>query len=145
MCVCVCVQERIPPMIDDFLFICDGAYDQHELITMELDVFKTINYDLGFPLSYRFVRRYAKVWHDFTILPAAAGAKYCFLFHSFSQCAFISLPILTLARFILEHSLMDYATITLSDSKMASAALFIALRMVGKPGWSPTLEYYAGG
>ncbi|KAG4067064.1 hypothetical protein HA402_000055 [Bradysia odoriphaga] len=111
--------ERIPPMIEDFLFICDGAYDQAELIGMELDVFRTINYDLGFPLSYRFVRRYAK-------------------------CAFISLPILTLARFILEHSLMDYSTITFSDSKMASAALFIALRMVGKPGWSPTLEYYAG-
>lgn len=49
-------------MIDDFLFICDGAYDQAELISMELDVFKTINYDLGFPLSYRFVRRYAKVF-----------------------------------------------------------------------------------
>ncbi|KAJ6638317.1 G2/mitotic-specific cyclin-B3 [Pseudolycoriella hygida] len=111
--------ERVPPMIDDFLFICDGAYDQAELKAMELDVFKTINYDLGFPLSYRFVRRYAK-------------------------CAFISLPILTLARFVLEHSLMDYETITFSDSKMASAALFIALRMVGKPGWSPTLEYYSG-
>lgn len=39
---------------------------------------------------------------------------------------------------------MDYATITFSDSKMASAALFMALRMVGKPGWSPTLEYYSG-
>lgn len=48
-------------MIDDFLFICDGAYAQAELISMELEVFKTIKFDLGFPLSYRFVRRYAKV------------------------------------------------------------------------------------
>lgn len=39
---------------------------------------------------------------------------------------------------------MDYATITLSDSKLASAALYMALRMVGKPGWSPTLEHYSG-
>jgi len=39
---------------------------------------------------------------------------------------------------------MDYETITLSDSKMASAALFIALRMNGKPGWNSTLEYYSG-
>lgn len=52
---------------------------------------------------------------------------------------------LTLARFILEYSLMDYATITLSDSKLASAALFIALRMVNeaKP-WTRTLEFYSG-
>lgn len=55
-------QERIPPMIDDFLFICDNAYAQAELISMELEVFKTIKFDLGFPLSYRFVRRYAKVY-----------------------------------------------------------------------------------
>lgn len=129
-------------MIDDFLFICDGAYNQGELISMELDVFRTINYDLGFPLSYRFVRRYAKVIYCEYLCPypLTVNVKTVLLF----QCAFVSLPILTLARYVLEHSLMDYATITFSDSKMASAALFMALRMVGKPGWSPTLEYYSG-
>lgn len=67
-------------MIDDFLFICDGAYDQGELISMELDVFKTINYDLGFPLSYRFVRRYAKVIFLLIILSETliVNEKNCF-------------------------------------------------------------------
>lgn len=41
-------------------------------------------------------------------------------------------------------ALMDYATITLSDSKIACAALFIALRMNNLPGWTSTLEYYSG-
>lgn len=54
-------QERTPPLIDDFLYICDGAYKQHELIRMEMDAFRTIGYDLGIPLSYRFLRRYARV------------------------------------------------------------------------------------
>lgn len=54
------------------------------------------------------------------------------------------MPILTLARFILEYSLMDYGTIQLSDSKLASAALFIALRMNNLEGWNKTLEYYSG-
>ncbi|RLU20783.1 hypothetical protein DMN91_007397 [Ooceraea biroi] len=53
--------ERIPPMVEDFLYICDGAYTQKELIKMEMSVLKVINFDLGIPLSYRFLRRYARV------------------------------------------------------------------------------------
>ncbi|XP_052860114.1 G2/mitotic-specific cyclin-B3 [Anopheles cruzii] len=111
--------ERIPPTVDDFIYICDGAYDRPELIKMERTVFHAIGYDLGIPLSYRFLRRYARVNR-------------------------IPMPILTLARYILETSLMEYATIQMLDSKLACAALFIALRMSNKPGWNETLEYYSG-
>lgn len=51
---------------------------------------------------------------------------------------------LTCARYILEHSLMDYSTIQLSDSKMACAALFMSLRMNDMEGWNATYEYYSG-
>lgn len=51
---------------------------------------------------------------------------------------------LTLARFILEFSLMNYDMITLSDSKIAAACLFMALRMNQKTGWNKTLEYFSG-
>lgn len=54
------------------------------------------------------------------------------------------MPTLTLARYILEYSLMDYTTIMYSDSKLAAAALFIALQMKDLGGWNPTLEYYTG-
>ncbi|XP_050094202.1 G2/mitotic-specific cyclin-B3 [Anopheles aquasalis] len=111
--------ERIPPTVDDFIYICDGAYDRPELIKMERTVFQTIGYDLGIPLSYRFLRRYARVNR-------------------------IPMPILTLARYILETSLMEYNTVLMLDSKLACAALFIALRMNNKPGWNPTLEFYSG-
>ncbi|KAL9894850.1 G2/mitotic-specific cyclin-B3-like [Glossina fuscipes fuscipes] len=112
--------ERTPPLIEDFLYICDGAYKHEELIHMEMCTLRTIDYDLGIPLSYRFLRRYAR-------------------------CAKIAMPTLTLARYILELSLMDYDTIAFSDSKMAAAALFIALRLVGEEeAWNATLEYYSG-
>jgi cyclin B len=52
--------------------------------------------------------------------------------------------VLTLARYILEYSLMDYTTIQLSDSRMAAAALFIALRMNNLEGWNESLEFYSG-
>lgn len=48
-------------MVEDFLYICDGAYTQRELIKMEMNVLKVVNFDLGIPLSYRFLRRYARV------------------------------------------------------------------------------------
>jgi len=51
---------------------------------------------------------------------------------------------LTLARYILEFSLMDYSTIQLSDTKMACAALFMSLRMNNCEGWNDVLEYYSG-
>ncbi|EDV42473.1 uncharacterized protein Dana_GF18004 [Drosophila ananassae] len=117
--------ERQPPLIDDFLYICDGAYNHDELVGMEREALRVINFDLGIPLSYRFLRRYAR-------------------------CAKVPMPTLTLARYILELSLMDYATISFSDSQMASAALFMALRMHGGTGqlekqtWSSTLMYYTG-
>lgn len=54
------------------------------------------------------------------------------------------MPLLTLARFILELGLMDYSTITLSDSKQAAAALYLAFRMVNHSGWTDSLVYYTG-
>ncbi|XP_071581444.1 G2/mitotic-specific cyclin-B3-like [Temnothorax nylanderi] len=110
--------ERIPPMVED-LYICDGAYTQRELIKMEISILKTVNFDLGIPLSYTFLWRYAR-------------------------CAKVSMPTLTLARYILEHSLMDYTMIRFGDSKMAAAALLLALLMKDLGGWNPTLEYYSG-
>ncbi|ALC47829.1 CycB3 [Drosophila busckii] len=117
--------ERQPPLISDFLYICDGAYTHDELVKMEMETLRTIKYDLGIPLSYRFLRRYAR-------------------------CAKVQMNTLTLARYILEYSLMDYDTIGSSDSQLASAALFMALRMNGglanlqKQAWTSTLIYYTG-
>lgn len=54
------------------------------------------------------------------------------------------MPTLTLARYILEYSLMDYNTVTMSDSKLASAALYLALQMKKISGWTKTLEFYTG-
>ncbi|KAF7267167.1 hypothetical protein GWI33_019574 [Rhynchophorus ferrugineus] len=111
--------ERVPPMIDDFLYICDGAYNRKEMIRMESNLLKVIGFNLGIPISYRFLRRYAR-------------------------CAKVTMPVLTLARFILEFSLMDYETIALRDSLMASAALYLALKMKKVSDWTPTLEFYTG-
>ncbi|CAB3230362.1 unnamed protein product [Arctia plantaginis] len=111
--------ERIPPLVDDFLYICDGAYTLSQLLKMEMNILRVIDYDLGIPLSYRFLRRYAR-------------------------CARVSMPTLTLARFVLEQCLLEYTLLEHSDSKMAAAALYIALRMKNIGHWTSTLQYYTG-
>ncbi|XP_026726704.1 G2/mitotic-specific cyclin-B3 isoform X2 [Trichoplusia ni] len=111
--------ERIPPLVDDFLYICDGAYTLSQLLKMEMNILRVVDFDLGVPLSYRFLRRYAR-------------------------CARVSMPTLTLARFVLEQCLLEYSLLEHSDSKMAAAALYLALRMKSIGNWTPTLQYYTG-
>lgn len=111
--------ERIPPAVDDFLYICDDAYTRRELLSMEIKLLKTVQFDLGAPLSYTFLRRYAR-------------------------CSKQSMELLTLARYILELSLLEYDLIDVPDSLMAAAALSLALRMSRAEAWNSTLEYYSG-
>lgn len=128
--------ERITPQIDDFIYICDNAYTRRELIKMEINMLKVVDFELGFPLSYRFLRRYARVNCIFFS---------CFYFKLLNfQTEKVSMHILTLARYILELSLMDYETVTIRDSKLAAASLFLALQMKKISGWTRSLEFYTG-
>ena len=54
-------QERLPPPLDDFLYICEDAYARREIIATEMKILRTVNFDVGLPVSYRFLRRYARV------------------------------------------------------------------------------------
>ncbi|KAL5004745.1 hypothetical protein ScPMuIL_018201 [Solemya velum] len=111
--------ERCPPLVEDFLYICDDAYKTREFLAMERSILKTVGFDLGMPLSYRFLRRYAK-------------------------CSRSTIETLTLARYILEMSLMEYDLVSESESKMAAASLLLAFRMKECSEWTRTLEYHTG-
>ena len=54
-------QELSPPLVDDFLYLCDDAYTHDELLRMEREILHTLNYDINVPVAYRFVRRLARV------------------------------------------------------------------------------------
>lgn len=111
--------ERCPPALDDFIYICDDAYDRQQFIDMEMELLRQVDFNLGLPLSYRFLRRYAK-------------------------CCHASMESLTLARFILEQSLMHSQFMEIRDSLLASAALLLAFKMMKKGEWDCTLEHYSG-
>uniref|UniRef100_A0A8C3FUU8 G2/mitotic-specific cyclin-B3 n=1 Tax=Chrysemys picta bellii TaxID=8478 RepID=A0A8C3FUU8_CHRPI len=112
-------EERCPPCVDDFLYICDDAYKREELIAMEMSILRTLKFDINVPIPYRFLRRFAK-------------------------CTHASMETLTLARFICEMTLPEYDYVQESASKLAASCLLLALKMKSLGGWNPTLEYYSG-
>ncbi|VDM38057.1 unnamed protein product [Toxocara canis] len=111
--------ERSPPLIDDFMFICEDSFTREALIRMEHKMLKVIRFDLGCPLSYRFLRRYARVCKT-------------------------DMGTLTLARYILETSLMFYEFVPVSDSLMGAACFLMAIRMKKLGDWNPVLVKYTG-
>jgi len=119
MLIAAKIEERYPPPLDDFVFICDDAYVANDFIKTELDILDALNYSLGIPISYRFLRRFSRV----------AGA---------------SMELLTLARYILESSLLQYEFVDCSPSKIAAAALLLAFKMKRCHEWDKTLVYHTG-
>merc|ERR1719347_1749481 len=105
-CLIACkIDERIPPCLDDFVYVCDDAYSRQQLMKMERKMLGVVGFDLGYSLSYRFLRRYGRVCR-------------------------VTMPVLTLARYILEMSLMEYGVnVEVSESEVAAAAMVLALTM----------------
>ncbi|XP_046683646.1 G2/mitotic-specific cyclin-B3-like [Homalodisca vitripennis] len=112
-------EQGMSPNIEDILSICDESYTLRNMTKMEVKILKVINFELGFPLSYMFLRTYAR-------------------------CSNTPLPLLTLARFVLEFTLMDYSVVFLSDSKLAAAALYIAFKMKKEQEWDDKLVNCTG-
>uniref|UniRef100_A0AAQ5Z6S8 G2/mitotic-specific cyclin-B2 n=1 Tax=Amphiprion ocellaris TaxID=80972 RepID=A0AAQ5Z6S8_AMPOC len=112
-------EERSPPCVDDFLYICDDAYKREELISMEVNILQTLSFDISIPIPYRFLRRYAK-------------------------CVSAGMDTLTLARYYCEMSLMDMDLVPERGSLLASACLLMALVTKDLGGWSPILQFHSG-
>ncbi|XP_041634828.1 G2/mitotic-specific cyclin-B3 [Cheilinus undulatus] len=112
-------EERSPPCVDDFLYICDDAYKREELISTEANILQALRFDINIPIPYRFLRRYAK-------------------------CVSAGMDTLTLARYFCEMSLMEMEMVAVRGSLLASACLLMALVTKDLGGWSPILQFHSG-
>lgn len=105
------MQQQDAPIADDFSDLSEVRKKQI-INDLERKLLLAFNGEIHFPVSYGFLRRFSK----------AAG---------------LDMPTLTLARYILETSLLFYEFICVPDSLMAAAALLMAMRMVGAGDWVP--------
>lgn len=119
-------EELFPPEISDFAYITDDTYKKKQILEMERQIVRVLDFHLGKPLPTHFLRRFSK---------AAKAADKNHL----------------VAKYLIELASIDYGTAHYKPSEIAAAALYISLYLFpiannGGAGeskvWSKTLEHY---
>lgn len=118
-------EEMYAPEIGDFVYITDNAYSQSQIREMEMDVLQVLRFDLGRPLPLHFLRRNSK-----------AGQ--------------VDATIHTLAKYMMELTLVEYSFAHIPPSKLAASALAISLVLFERDEtktiqelWNPTVAFYS--
>merc|ERR1712168_975238 len=120
-------EEMYAPEINDFVYITDNAYSTLEIRSMELDILRVLDFNLGKPLPLHFLRRNSKA--------AGVDAKQ----HNF-------------AKFFMEMTLQEYSFVHVSPSELAAAALCLSCRVINqdteegveKLQWEEKMVHYSG-
>ena len=98
-------EEMYPPEIGDFVYITDQAYTEAQIRKMEIAIFATLDFDLGRPLPLNFLRRNSK-----------AG--------------FVDATVHTLAKYVMELTLVEYKLCHVAPSLLAGKILVIYLMLM---------------
>jgi len=112
-------EEMYAPEVADFVYITDNAYSKDKIKIMEQKMMKTLGYNFSNPLCLQFLRRNSKAGEVNAI-------KH------------------TLAKFLMELSLISYKLSRKYPSEIAAAALYLSIKLVDSSVWTPTLEHYSG-
>ncbi|CCC67720.1 hypothetical protein NCAS_0A11620 [Naumovozyma castellii] len=113
-------EEVYSPSIKHYASETDGACTEEEIKEGEKFILKTLEFTLNYPNPMNFLRRISKA-DDYDIQSR------------------------TLAKFLLEISLVDFRFIGILPSLCAAAAMFLSRKMLGKGGWDGNLIHYSGG
>lgn len=112
-------EEMYTPEVADFVYITDNAYTSSQIREMEILMLRELNFDLGRPLPLHFLRRASK--------SCSADAEQ----H-------------TLAKYLMELTLIDYDMVHIRPSEIASAALCLAQKVIAQGSWGATQNHYTG-
>eukprot|EP01135_Chromosphaera_perkinsii_P007060 Nk52_evm3s683 gene=Nk52_evmTU3s683 len=111
-------EEIYTPEVGDFVYITDNAYDKYEILEMERTMLRTLGFDLGVPLPLHFLRRFSKA--------ARADANT----H-------------TMAKYLMELSVVDYSMCKYSYSMIAASALYCSQILLDFGTWNSTVAFYS--
>ncbi|SCW01134.1 LAFE_0D05820g1_1 [Lachancea fermentati] len=113
-------EEVYSPSVKHFAYETDGACDEDEIREGEKFILKTLEFNLNYPNPMNFLRRISKA-DDYDIQSR------------------------TLAKYLLEMSVVDFRFIGILPSLCAAAAMFLSRKMLGKGKWDGNLIHYSGG
>uniref|UniRef100_A0A8B9P108 G2/mitotic-specific cyclin-B1 n=1 Tax=Apteryx owenii TaxID=8824 RepID=A0A8B9P108_APTOW len=103
-------EEMYPPEIGDFAFVTDHTYTKSQIRQMEMKILRALDFGLGRPLPLHFLRRASKI-------------------------AEVDLEQHTLAKYLMELSMVDYEMVHFPPSKTAAAASCLALKVLDGGEW----------
>ncbi|XP_006049680.1 G2/mitotic-specific cyclin-B2 isoform X1 [Bubalus kerabau] len=112
-------EEMFSPNIEDFVYITDNAYTSSQIREMETLILKELKFELGRPLPLHFLRRASK-----------AGE--------------VDVEQHTLAKYLMELTLVDYDMVHYHPSKVAAAASCLSQKVLGQGKWNLKQQYYTG-
>lgn len=110
-------EEMYPPEISDFAYVTDRAYTTAQIRDMEMTILRVLKFQLGRPLPLQFLRRASKIYE-------------------------VTAEQHTLAKYLLELTMVDYEMVHLPPSMVASAALALTLKILDAGEWDVTLQHY---
>uniref|UniRef100_A0AAQ5YI70 Cyclin N-terminal domain-containing protein n=1 Tax=Amphiprion ocellaris TaxID=80972 RepID=A0AAQ5YI70_AMPOC len=112
------VSRRKLQLVGDFAYITDNAFTKSQILEMEQLVLRSLNFQLGRPLPLHFLRRASKVANSDT-------ERH------------------TLAKYLMELTLLDYSMVHYRPSEIAAASLCLSQLLLDGLPWSPTQQHYS--
>jgi len=113
------MEEVEPPIMEDFVYICDNTYTHDEIRTMEFQLLKTLKFDLSFAS------------------PAGFCAKFSCLANADRRASF-------LAQYLVDLTMQDYVFLKYIPSEIAASCVVLALHTLDLPHWNAALAAQTG-
>ncbi|XP_069601468.1 G2/mitotic-specific cyclin-B1 [Ranitomeya imitator] len=110
-------EEIYCPAIGDFSFVTDHTYTNAQIRNMEMQILRTLKFDIGRPLPLHFLRRASKISE-------------------------VEAPLHTLAKYLMELAMLDYNMVHFPPSQVAAAAFRLSQKVLDGGEWTPTLQHY---
>ncbi|KAM4869280.1 G2/mitotic-specific cyclin-B1 [Urocitellus parryii] len=110
-------EEMYPPEIGDFAFVTNNTYTKHQIRQMEMKILRVLNFGLGRPLPLHFLRRASKIGE-------------------------VDVEQHTLAKYLMELTMLDYDMVHFPPSQIAAGAFCLALKILDNGEWTPILQHY---
>ncbi|KAK2853641.1 hypothetical protein Q5P01_006302 [Channa striata] len=111
-------EEMYAPEVGDFAYITDNAFTRSQILEMEQIVLRKLNFQLGRPLPLHFLRRASKVANS-------------------------DVERHTLAKYLMELTLLDYDMVHYRPSEIAAASLCLSQLLLDELAWSPMQRHYS--
>ena len=97
-------EEIFPPKINDFIFICDNAYNKNEILNMEKLILNSIDFNINFPTIFNF-------------------------FEIYNQFFIFDKKIYFFCLFIIELTLLEIKFLNYSADEICASAIYFSMKI----------------